>query len=269
MRFHVTAPILTHRQIGETEFELIVHAPGIAREARPGQFLQVLYGGAAGPFMRRPFSVFYTDPAAGAVSIVYLARGSFTHGLRSLGASDSISIVGPIGNAFVPDRAPNTRHLLVAGGVGAPPLYFMAKQMLAEHHDRSSIVVINGARSRDLLVAMPEFNALGIAVQATTDDGSQGRHGTAADELSDQIERFGADCAVYACGPTPMLQAVGDLSIASGIRCKISVETVMPCGLGVCMGCVIKLRSATAPSGYTYVRSCHDGPIFDASEVIW
>ncbi|MCX6358816.1 MAG: dihydroorotate dehydrogenase electron transfer subunit [Armatimonadetes bacterium] len=268
MRHSLTGSILAHRDLGDAQFEMTVLAPDIARDARPGQFLQALYVGAGGPLMRRPFSVFHADPEAGTLAIVYVARGAFTIGMSALRVGCSISLVGPLGNCFVPDARPAARHLLVAGGVGAPPLYFLAREMVAAGHAPKSICVINGARSRDLLVAGADFAALGVTLRETTDDGSAGRRGTVADELRDQIAA-GGPCSAYACGPTPMLRAVGSLCVEAGVACRVSLETVMPCGLGVCMGCVIKLRNEAEPEGHSLVRSCHEGPIFDASEVIW
>jgi dihydroorotate dehydrogenase electron transfer subunit len=268
MRHSLTGSILSHRDLGDAQFEMTVLAPAIARDARPGQFVQALYGGPVGPTMRRPFSVFHTDPDAGTLGIVYVARGAFTIGMSALREGAPLSLVGPLGNSFEPDPSPDVLHLLVAGGVGAPPLYFLAREMVAAGHDPAAICVINGARSRDLLVASREFERLGIGLRETTDDGSSGRQGTVTDELRDQIAAAGP-CSVYACGPTPMLKAVGSLCVEAGVPCRVSLETVMPCGLGVCMGCVIKLRNEAEPEGYTLVRSCHEGPIFDASEVIW
>ena len=268
MRHSLTASILSHRDLGDAQFEMTVLAPAIARDARPGQFLQALYVGAGSPLMRRPFSVFRTDPEAGTLAIVYVARGAFTIGMSALRVGASISLVGPLGNSFEPDPRPDVRHMLVAGGVGAPPLYFLAREMVAAGHAPESICVINGARSRDLLVAGADFAAVGVTLRETTDDGSAGRRGTVADELSDQIAASGG-CAVYACGPTPMLRSVASLCVEAGVSCRVSLETVMPCGLGVCMGCIIKLRNDAEPEGYTLVRSCHEGPIFDAAEVIW
>jgi dihydroorotate dehydrogenase electron transfer subunit len=268
MRHQLEAPILAHEQVGDCEFELTAQSPEIARDARPGQFLHIRYDDTLNPYSRRPFSVFRVDRESGTFSIVYLARGAFTQGLRTKHAGDMLSVVGPLGNSFEPSQASGVRHVLVAGGVGAPPLYLLAWDMLRRGYSRESITIINGARNRGLLVGVREMEALGVTVRLTTDDGSAGRRGIVTSELTEMLET-GERVAVYTCGPTPMLRAVGMLSVERGVPCQVSLETVMPCGLGVCMGCVVKIRDASAEAGFVYRRSCADGPVFEAEEVVW
>lgn len=268
MRYQLDCPILSHEQVGESEFEVLLHAPEIARCARAGQFLQILYDHSYRPYTRRPFSVFKTDVERGTVAIVYLARGLFTQGLRARRPGESLSVVGPLGNRFVPARGAETRHLLVAGGVGAPPLYLLAREMLLEGYAEDSIHVINGARSAGLLVASREFEALGVNVEITTEDGSRGRRGLVTEALRELLASSGS-FAVYTCGPTAMLRAVAEVCRDHGAPCQVSVETVMPCGMGVCMGCVVKIVDAAAPGGFRMLRSCYEGPVFPAEAVLW
>ena len=269
MPYQIEAPIRSHTRVGEFEYEMRLHAPPVAREAAPGQFVQVRYSDGPGPFARRPFSVFHTDPAAGDFTIVYLARGGFTSGMRHLCDGMTLSVVGPLGNRFRPEEGPGLVHVLVAGGVGAPPLYFLAREMLASGTPAGSLRVINGARSRGHLVAMREFEALEVPLVTTTDDGSAGRQGIVTEALRDILPPLGAAARVATCGPTAMMRAVAEVCAEHGAPCLVSVETVMPCGLGVCMGCVVKQRDPLAEEGFRYVRACHEGPVFDASEVIW
>lgn len=268
MRHQLDAPILAHRQIGDCEFEMVLHAPAIAAEARAGQFLQVLYDHSLNPYTRRPFSVFKVDAASGAVTIVYLSRGAFTRGLARQRVGDRLSIVGPLGNRFVPSDAPGVRHILVAGGVGAPPITLLAWEMVRDGAAPGSLVVINGARTRSQLVGVREFEDLGVDLRLVTDDGSAGRRGIVTDVLRELLDPRGA-VQVYACGPTAMLRAVSGLCIERGAPCLVSVETMMPCGLGVCMGCAVKIRDASHPDGYRMLRGCHDGPVFRGEDVLW
>lgn len=269
MRYQLEVPILAHEQLAECEFELTMRSPEIAGAARPGQFLQVLYDQSFNPFTRRPFSVFQVDREKGTFSIVYLARGVFTLGLRRKRPGEMLSVVGPLGNWFEPPEDRETRHILVAGGVGAPPLYLLANQMIGAGFPSERMRVINGARSKGLLVGMREFGEIGVPLSVTTNDGSMGREGTVLDELAVALAGMERPVQVYTCGPTPMLRAVAEICIQTGIPCQVSVETMMPCGLGVCMGCVVAIRDGSAPEGRRMLRSCYEGPVFRAEEILW
>ncbi|HSV72400.1 MAG TPA: dihydroorotate dehydrogenase electron transfer subunit [Chthonomonadales bacterium] len=269
MPYQIDAPIRSHARVGEFEYEMRLHAPAVAREAAPGQFVQVRYGDLSSPFCRRPFSIFHTDRESGEFTIAYLVRGGFTAGMRGLAEGQMLSVVGPLGNRLVADPRPDLVHVLVAGGVGAPPLYFLAREMLATGTPPDAIRVINGARSREHIVARREFAALGVPVTTTTDDGSEGRKGIVTHALRDLLPVLGSRGRVATCGPTDMMRAVAGICREHDVPCTVSVETVMPCGLGVCMGCVVKRRDPSTPEGFAYVRACHEGPVFDAGEVIW
>jgi dihydroorotate dehydrogenase electron transfer subunit len=269
MKFQTDALILSHTQLNDLEYEILMECPEIAREARPGQFIQILYDQTYNPYTRRPFSVYKTDPEKGLLSIVYLARGVFTNGLRDKHAGHKLSLVGPLGNSFEPEDTSGITHILVAGGVGAPPLYFLAHQMLKTGNFAGSISVINGARTRNLLVAVNEFSELGVDLHFTTDDGSLGARGIVTDTLRELIEQKNGRVSVYTCGPTPMLRAVSYVCLEKKVPCQVSVETMMPCGLGVCMGCVVKIRDTESEDGFVYKRSCQDGPVFHAEDILW
>jgi dihydroorotate dehydrogenase electron transfer subunit len=267
MRTCLDAPVLAHEQLAEFEYQITLQAPAIAQSAKPGQFVQVLYDNSYNPFTRRPFSVYTADPSAGTISIVYLARGIFTQGLRGKRAGELVSLVGPLGNWFQP-ASPSTLHILVAGGVGAPPLYFFAETLhrsLPPH----PVLVINGARTAGMLTANREFAALGVPLQITTNDGSLGRRGIVTDALRPALESLSGPAQVYTCGPTPMMRAVAEMSESFGVPCHVSLETVMPCGVGVCMGCVVRIVDETSESGFQHLRSCWEGPVFDSRRVIW
>ncbi|NLH98779.1 MAG: dihydroorotate dehydrogenase electron transfer subunit [Chthonomonadales bacterium] len=267
MPCQIEARILQNASENDGIYRLRLHAPAIAAHAGPGQFVHVLYGDGFGPLMRRPFSIHDVEPAAGCFDVVYAARGAFTTGMAALRAGDTLSVVGPLGNTFTLMEDIAGPHVLVAGGVGAPPLHLLAKTALGKPETRR-LVVINGARTSHHLVATGDFLALGVEVRVTTDDGSAGRHGTVMDELR-EVVGDAQRCAVYACGPEPMLRAVAEFCVAQRIPCRVSLETVMPCGTGVCMGCVVKVRDPNEADGFAYVRACHDGPVFDAEELLW
>ena len=269
MKYELEAPVVSHERLGDYEYEITLHAPPVAESARAGQFMQVQYDLTYNPFTRRPFSVYRVDKEQGTFSILYLARGVFTQGLRKQHVGDVVSVVGPLGNWYEPDPRPEVTHIMVAGGVGAPPLYLLAQQMLCDESGQCTISVINGARTLNLLCATREFDELGVDTHFTTDDGTRGIRGLVTDALLPMLDAAEGPVHVYTCGPTAMLRAVGDLCVSRGIPCQASVETMMPCGLGVCMGCVVKIKDSASETGYVYQRSCYEGPVFPAERIIW
>ena len=268
MRFQLDVPILAHEKLAEFEYELTLFAPEVANHSKPGQFMQILYDNSYNPFTRRPFSVYKVDKAKGTFSIVYLARGVFTQGLRNKQVGQKLSVVGPLGNWFSKSGPRETTHILVGGGVGAPPLCFFAEELVADSQTKPLVRVINGARSKDLLVGIHDFDILGLEVAYTTNDGSYGQKGVVTNALADILDSLTGPAHVYTCGPTAMLRAVGDLCMERGVPCQVSVETMMPCGRGVCMGCVVKIKD-DSESGFNYLRSCFEGPVFPAESVLW
>ncbi len=268
------APVLAHERVVLNEFEIVLHAPDVARVARPGQFLELLYDESYTPLIRRPFSIYRVDRDAGTCSVLYLARGSFTSGLARKRVGDTISLLGPLGRPFLWPTDPALRHILVAGGIGAPPLYFLASEICRERVERgedpSNVIVLNGARTRELLVGLVEFGGLNIVLHALTDDGSHGRQGQTTELLAALLADETAPATqLYACGPTPMLRAVGDLALRHTLPCQLSVETSMPCGIGTCNGCAIAVHDGAAETGIAYARACWDGPVFEARDIAW
>jgi dihydroorotate dehydrogenase electron transfer subunit len=274
-RYEVQAPVVAHERIVGHEFEIVFSAPVIARTARPGQFVELLFGVNYAPLLRRPFSLYRVDREAETCSVLYLARGSFTSGLAQKQVGDVVSLLGPLGRPFAWPTASEVRHILVAGGIGAPPLYFLAREICRERQekgaDTANVIVLNGARTRELLVGMIEFGGLNIVLDSVTDDGSHGRRGLITEVLAALLDREDdpPPTQLYACGPMPMLRTVGEIAVAHGLPCQVSIETSMPCGIGTCCGCAIPIRDEDAPNGFTYARACWDGPVFESRDLIW
>lgn len=270
MRCAEHCEVVANRPVATHQFEIEIHCPTVALHAQPGQFVQMRVQSGYEPLFSRPFSVFRRFPERGDFSVIYLVRGTFTQLLARKRPGESVFVVGPLGNRFViPQPASGTLHVLVAGGVGAPPLYLLAEELVQIGVPRQRIVTVNGARRHDLLVCQQHFAELGVRLWTVTEDGSAGTKGKVTDVLEGLQERgelFGERCQIYTCGPTAMLEAVGAFARKHGLPCQVSVETLMPCGLGVCLGCAVKVRT---PNGTDYKRACVDGPIFDAAEVVW
>ena len=122
------------------------------------------------------------------------------------------------------------------------------------------------------MVGLTEFGELDIALHVLTDDGSRGVRGMATDLLTAllEAERFNpSNIALYACGPMPMLRSVGEIAIARDIPCQLSIETTMPCGIGLCQGCATEVHDPTSPTGCSFALACVDGPVFEARDLVW
>ncbi len=275
-RFEVLAPVLSHKRIVLNEFEIVLYTPEIAIQAKPGQFVMLLFGEGYSAEARRPFSLFRVDPVAGTISIIYLARGSFTSELAQKQPGDRVALTGPLGRPFEWRNPENTRQIMVAGGIGAPPIYFLAREIT---HWRNynpdanvSILVINAAKSAELLVGAAEFARLEIDVRIVTGDGSGGEQGLATDVLQQELNVCSdrpEETRIYACGPMPMLRTVGAMGIDAEVSCQLSIETPMPCGVGDCDGCAVRLLDPQSKSGYSIAKACYDGPVFEAKRLAW
>jgi len=193
------------------------------------------------------------------VRLVYRAAGKGTDVMSQSGAGDSFTLMAPLGTEFkiYPHRK---RICVVGGGIGAPPMLELTKEVLRKLPDARVIAVL-GFRSEPILEA--DFKAAGADVHIATDDGSAGFRGNVValmDQLGQEYD------TVYACGPNVMLKFVAQWAAAHETKCFVSMEERMACGLGACVGCAIKIK---AGDGWTYKKVCKDGPVFDAQEVVW
>jgi dihydroorotate dehydrogenase electron transfer subunit len=275
-RYALDAPVVAHERIVGNEFEIVFHAPEVAQAARPGQFLELLFGESYAPLVRRPFSLYRVEREAGTFSVLYLARGAFTSGLAQKRVGDLVSLLGPLGRPFTWPPDPEVRHILIAGGIGAPPIYFLARELTRERAEcgeqTAGVMVINGARTQEMLVGMLEFGGLNILLHPVTEDGSHGRRGLTTELLTallDEAEPDAPPTRLYACGSMPMLRAVSAIALARGLSCQVSIETSMPCGIGLCGGCAVPVRDPAASGGFAYALACADGPVFEARDLLW
>jgi dihydroorotate dehydrogenase electron transfer subunit len=196
------------------------------------------------------------------VSFVVAEHGPGTKWLVQRQRGETLDVVGPLGTPFTLPADP-VPAVLVGGGYGTAPLIPLAHGLLGAG---SPIEMVVGAATASRLFGELVAKRTIGAVTVTTDDGSAGVAGLVTDVLPDAIERVQAQ-VVYACGPMPMLRAVGDVARAHDIPAQVAVEEAMACGIGVCMTCVLPVRGDDGRS--RFVRSCVDGPVFDAEQVRW
>ena len=243
-------------------FVMSFEAAELARDALPGQFITVAAGSGM-QILRRPFSVYTVEPEQGTASILYSVYGPVTSAMAQMTPGDKLDFLGPLGGrVFDADPEPACHHIMVGGGYGVPPLAFLSRRIRAANPD-ANITFISGGRTKDLLVGTDGLGDIGVTLEPCTNDGSHGYPGLVTGRMEEILTAEGGAFHVYTCGPTPMMKAVGDLSIAHNVPCQVSMEVFMPCGVGICMGCAVGRHDGT------YARGCTDGPVFEAREVKW
>lgn len=298
---HLEQDVVVNRQISEDMRELEFQWPNDAPEPAPGQFLTVRCTAGTDPLLRRPFafSSIRHDPAGtGSVrraGIIFQRRGKATELLGSLEPGDRLDLIGPLGTAF-PLPEPGWTPVLVAGGVGIGPVLFLAERLAAssgtdrdtgngshagaetstpfaaadgsaETERYATPILIIGARSAALLPAagaLEDGRLEGVRIIRCTDDGSAGFHGTTLDAFLSLPIGERSRTHLYCCGPTPMMKALSLLAAELDIPCTVSMEQIMACAVGACMGCVIEVNSEKK-----FARVCTEGPVFDSRYVNW
>ncbi len=252
--------IVKAEQISSMGFVHEYHAPQIADACKPGQFLQIRVSDSFSPLLRRPFSIFKVNKTRGTISILFKVFGKGTELLSQRDQGDIVSILGPLGNCF--DISQYKKVFLVGGGVGIPPLYYLLSTIDREKYKTR---LFFGAASREELWYAEETVSDGIDSVFCTDDGSYGEKGfvTAPFEKELKISDEDEKACIVACGPTPMLAAVQKLSIKYSVPGQLSVESIMACGLGICMGCVLPNNHDTE-----FSLVCKEGPVFSEKDLI-
>ncbi|MDH7482447.1 MAG: dihydroorotate dehydrogenase electron transfer subunit [Armatimonadota bacterium] len=250
---------------------LVLDAPELSQKCVPGQFVHVLcnkFRQFYDPLLRRPFSIHFADPEAGHVSILFDIRGRGTKMLADKTIGDMIDLIGPLGHGFAIPDSWSGSFLLVGGGMGIAPLYFLLRA-LEKQFGKEKIKFLLGARTSNMILYREEFEKCCAEYLVSTEDGSYGYQGMVTDLLKERIETLDnkLGCLVYACGPMQMLKEVAKICHHHNLNCQISVETKMACGVGACMSCVIKVHDTNLE--YRYARACVEGPVFDSNKIKW
>jgi dihydroorotate dehydrogenase electron transfer subunit len=246
-------------------------APFAAASATPGQFVHVRPIGALDPLLPRPFSVYRKLGPPGrppkGIAILYRIVGRGTRILAALRPGDEATLLGPLGRGF--DAPPfDGRTFLVAGGMGAAPLVFLAEEGAASGAlDGARTEILYGGRTAGDLVAAEDFRRTGLPLREAAEDGSAPFRGTALDLLERRLRETPGPARVFAVGPEGMYPPLRRLLADRGVRCQISLERRMACGLGVCRSCVTAVKG---PSGRAEYRDvCTRGPVFEQEEVVF
>lgn len=245
------AIVLEQRILAEGVYSMWL-STSIAKEAVPGQFVS-LYCEEHSRLLPRPISICEIDKERSAIRLVYRLAGEGTREFSALQTDDEVKVLGPLGNGFPLE---GEHPIVIGGGIGVPPMLELAKSLSA----KSTIVL--GYRDEQLFLK-EQFEDYG-QVEIATDNGSVGVHGTVVDVL--EQKQITGD-VIYACGPKPMLAAVKRYAMEHEIKCYVSMEERMACGIGACLGCVCQTKEEDEHSHVHNTRVCKDGPVFLAEEV--
>lgn len=275
--------ILQHTAYDGDQHVLRMQSPKCAAHAEPGSFVHVACDPAIP--MRRPLSIMRADARAGWIEVLYKVVGPGLHALAARKAGDTLSTLGPIGKPFML-HADRPRPLLIGGGVGIPPMVFLADRLRARTDATWKPLVLMGseipfpfrARPSGIVVAgmpagsiacMPLLEEWGIASRLATKAGFAGCYDGYVPSLADEwLATLGPEelsqVEIFACGPTPMLRASAEVARRYAVPCQVSLEEFMACAVGGCAGCTVLVRTADGPA---MKRVCVDGPVFDAYSV--
>lgn len=234
----------------------------------PGQFAMLKAHAAIEPLLRRALAV-YRVQGPRRISFLYQVLGRGTEALARVENGGAVEALLPLGNSWPIERLPGQRAIVVAGGVGSASLFMLCDQLAAAHFDAQ---LFFGAANENAATGcgLEDFRALGFPLTLTTDDGSLGERGF----LTAPLERYlhgggGASATIYTCGPWVMMKRVAEIAARFEVRCIVSLEAPMGCGFGVCVGCVVAVKTGGPLSYDSYRRVCTDGSIFPAEMIRW
>ena len=267
----VCVRILANDRLAKDTYRVRLDAPKLVHHALPGQFFMLRIAGGNDPLIGRALALFGRNDG---LELVYLAKGKFTTRLARMSPGELIDVTGPLGNGF--SNTPVDHLIMVAGGIGQTPFLALAQEALGQQSFgqptrpngyAKRVSFCYGVRSADYLAALDLFEQAGVKVHIATEDGSIGAPQRVTGPLEKLLlEEEGQKPRVVVCGPEPMMEAVSKLCLKYEVPCEVSLETPMACGIGICFTCVAKIG---CENDWDYKRTCVEGPIFDAKDVIW
>jgi len=271
--------VTENERLAQDTFRLRFECPELARRIVPGQFLMLRIPGCDDPLLGRPFALYDTvvDEAGKPIGleVVDLVVGKMTGRMEQCKLGDPLEIWGPLGNGF--STEPTEHLIMVAGGIGQTPFLALGRQFLGGRQygqpvrsvaTSPRVTLCYGVRTKELLAGADDFRQCGIDLRISSDDGSVGHHGLVTELLEKALDEQSAEkCRVACCGPEPMMEAVAKIALQRSVACEVSLETPMACGIGICFSCVVK--SEQADGSWDYKRTCVEGPVFSADEIVW
>lgn len=255
-----TGTVVSHVSEGAGYRVLVLQLPQTAGKAAPGQFVHLRITSLQDAVLRRPFSIYRVDGST--LSILYKNVGRGTAAMHALTQGDAVNVLGPLGNGFPATLPPARRPVLVAGGYGVAPLYFLATRL-----PRKGILFVGGARAQDVLLK-DAFESIGWTVCVATEDGSLGTRGRVTVPLDAWLTSMDAGTVpeIFACGPNGMLMALSQRALKGGWNAWLSLDRHMGCGVGACLACV---QRVILEGREILVRVCKEGPVFESRTIAW
>ena len=252
--------IINKKEVGSGYFLLTLGFFSKTGTIKAGQFVHIRLP-HSNIFFRRAFSIYDYNPGNKTIDLLFRVLGRGTAALAATSPGEILDVLGPLGNGF---KFPNKNEtvLMAAGGIGMPPIYLLARQMVQKGFDPSRIFFFYGGQTKNDLVEISRIRKLKTRLYPATDNGSYGFRGLLTEAISSVIRGKEARYRIFACGPEGMLKALDQFGRTEQIPGQLSLEAPMPCGIGVCLGCILPLRAG----GYT--RVCREGPVYDIGEVL-
>jgi len=245
--------VTRNHPISDDYFALYLKCPVPLPQILPGQFAEVLVSNSTTTYLRRPFSIYDVDFTKNELSLLIKKVGNGTTALSTLKQGDILNLVYPLGNSF--SMPEGKKALLVGGGVGIAPMLLLAKLLKEKGYSPDVLI---GGRTRNDIVEPEKYIPYG-QVFITTDDGSAGEKGMVTQHslFDENVKNYSA---IYACGPDPMMKAVAKVAASHDIKCEISLENTMACGIGACLCCVVETTEGNK-------TTCVEGPVFDTRKL--
>ncbi len=246
-------------KLAEGIYKMTIESPYVSQNAKPGQFVNIKCSEGINALLRRPISICSVDRKQNTFTIVFQLKGVGTELLSQKKKGDTVDFIGPLGKEFELSEA-YQKIAVVGGGIGIFPLL----NILKEKECRLKNAFI-GFRSLDYMVLKENFEKYSSALHISTDDGSYGYKGLVTDLLENDIQKNNYD-VIYTCGPMPMIKKVVEIANKYNIKCQVSMEQRMGCGIGACLVCACKTKLGDE---WEYSHVCKDGPVFWSDEVIF
>jgi dihydroorotate dehydrogenase electron transfer subunit len=252
-------PVIDQVEIAQDAYRITIESETIARESQPGQFVQLRISEGIDPLLRRPFSIHRVQRNKNCLDLFYKVVGRGTHLMKTFKKGDTVDLMGPLGKGFAVDRN-FPQAVIVAGGMGSAPIFFLIDELLA---DGKKVALYWGVKEKREIYSLSELKKASVEVHIATEDGSMGHEGMVTDlfKSSIHIHKNNDSLRGFVCGPKGMIRAMQKIAEKTRFQWQVSMEERMACGVGVCMGCGVKMKS-----GITEM-ACTDGPVFNLSEV--